>query len=155
MKKYRLPKKYIFVYLLEEVSYINNILNYINESSNYEIIYICNKNINIKGKRIEDVGPSEFLFILKNAEYIITNSFHGTAFSIIFEKKFWVIKHSKYNERIDNIIELINQKDKVIIQNGDFSNKMIDLTKLNKKNIENKIIESKDFIKSYIIMQEE
>ena len=34
------------------------------------------------------IGPAEFVGLVKNAEAIITNSFHGTAFSLIFEKKF-------------------------------------------------------------------
>lgn len=33
-------------------------------------------------------GPIEFLNIIKNARYVVTNSFHGTVFSIIFEKTF-------------------------------------------------------------------
>jgi hypothetical protein len=35
-----------------------------------------------------DCGPSEFLGLVKNADYIITDSYHGMLFSIIFEKNF-------------------------------------------------------------------
>ena len=37
---------------------------------------------------IRDAGPREFLGYLANADYVITNSFHGTCFSIIFNKQF-------------------------------------------------------------------
>ena len=40
-------------------------------------------------KQIKDCGPKEFLYLIKNAEYVVTSSFHATAFSIIFEKKFY------------------------------------------------------------------
>ena len=42
----------------------------------------------VKCKAIRDESPEEFLGWIKNAKYIITDSFHGTAFSIIFEKQF-------------------------------------------------------------------
>lgn len=35
-----------------------------------------------------DIGPKEFLNLIKNAEYICTDSFHGTVFSILFHKQF-------------------------------------------------------------------
>lgn len=37
-----------------------------------------------------DHGPLEFLWLIKNAAYVVTNSFHGTAFSINFGKPFYV-----------------------------------------------------------------
>lgn len=47
-----------------------------------------------------DVNPARFLSILRNAAYICTDSFHGTAFSIIFEKKFIVF--DRYNNESSN-----------------------------------------------------
>lgn len=44
-----------------------------------------------------DVDPARFLNILRNAAYICTDSFHGTAFSIIFEKQFLVFDRYKSN----------------------------------------------------------
>lgn len=58
-----------------------------------------------------DVGPETFLNILRNAKYICTDSFHGTAFSIIYEKKFIVFNRyddsssNSKNTRIDSICE--------------------------------------------------
>lgn len=42
----------------------------------------------VKCMTIRDESPEEFLGWIKNARYIITDSFHGTAFSIIFKKQF-------------------------------------------------------------------
>ncbi len=49
-------------------------------------------------------GPSEFLGYLHHADYVMTNSFHATAFSIIYEKKFIVFPHSTLNERLTDIL---------------------------------------------------
>lgn len=39
------------------------------------------------------VTPTEWLNEIRNAEYIITNSFHATVFSILFQKQFVVLTH--------------------------------------------------------------
>lgn len=46
-----------------------------------------------RNRRVQQIlfdNPSDFLTYIKNAEYIVTDSFHATAFSIIFQKKIWV-----------------------------------------------------------------
>ena len=47
-----------------------------------------------------NVDPNRFLNILRNADYVCTDSFHGAAFSIIFEKQFTVF--DRYNNRSSN-----------------------------------------------------
>jgi len=54
-------------------------------------------------------SPREFLTLLRNAEFVITNSFHGTALSILFEKPFMVILADsaiKVKTRILDLLEL-------------------------------------------------
>ena len=46
-----------------------------------------------------DVGPAEFVGLIKNAEMVITDSFHGCVFSIIYHKKFWALKRHKDTEK--------------------------------------------------------
>jgi len=58
-----------------------------------------------------DVSPARFLNILRNARYVCTDSFHGTAFSVIFEKPFAVFDRysdrssNSKNSRIDSLCE--------------------------------------------------
>ena len=61
-------------------------------------------------KVLYDGGPSEFLNLLNNAKYVATNSFHGTAFSLIFHKEFYHLcdmadGHMKKDDRIDGLLE--------------------------------------------------
>ncbi|SQB16664.1 polysaccharide pyruvyl transferase family protein [Enterocloster clostridioformis] len=56
-------------------------------------------------KNCYDKGPLEFLNIIKNAEYVVTNSFHGVAFSINFKKKF-----APVFQMIDGKIQLEERK---------------------------------------------
>ena len=60
----------------------------------------------LKGLRRKlDVGPREFLSMVKNAEFIVTNSFHGTAFSCTFEKNFASVMTDKPDLRIKSLLD--------------------------------------------------
>lgn len=52
-------------------------------------------------------GPAQFLWYIKNADYVITNSFHGTAFSVNMEKNFVTIPHSQTGYRVTEILDKI------------------------------------------------
>lgn len=54
---------------------------------------------------IRDAGPLEFVNLFFFAEYVVTNSFHGTAFSINFEKNFISVLNKKSPERA---VQLLN-----------------------------------------------
>ena len=102
-----------------------------------------------------NVGPAEFLWLIRNATYICTDSYHGTIFSIIFEKKFWCFrrffeeKTKALNYRIDGLLELLNIKNR-IIQDKEFDkyvNEEIDYLKV-APILNEKREESKKFLKS-------
>ena len=56
--------------------------------------------------QIANIGPSEFLYYIKNAEFVLTNSFHGTVFSVLYEKQFYCVYEK--NTRIENLLEFID-----------------------------------------------
>lgn len=68
------------------------------------------------------LGPSEFLWLLDNSSFIITSSFHGTVFSILFKKPFYVIlpsmdrKQSGFtsNVRIVDFLAKLNLNDRIV-----------------------------------------
>ena len=50
-------------------------------------------------------GPAEFLGLFAAADYVVTNSFHGTVFSVIFEKKFVVFGYEGRSSRITDFLK--------------------------------------------------
>lgn len=58
-----------------------------------------------------DAGPVEFLNLIANAEFIFTNSFHGMAFSILFQKQFCLLSavSEEGNKKRDRLIDLLKQ----------------------------------------------
>ena len=71
-----------------------------------------------------DVDPVRFLNILRNAEYICTDSFHGSAFSLIMERPFLIFDRyscasaNSKNSRIDSLCEKLNIKERRFVDNG-------------------------------------
>ena len=75
-------------------------------------------------KTIFNASPGEFLSLMYHADYVITNSFHGTAFSINFNKQFWVFSPSKFSSRITSLVNMLGIENRLI--NAQIEDKDID-----------------------------
>ena len=102
-----------------------------------------------------DVGPSEFLNLVRNAEFVCTDSFHGTVFSLIHHKKFFVFRRypnqSKVstNSRLDSLLKIVDLKDRLLegTENvADWMEKEIDYEIVDEK-LEKFREESKSFLR--------
>lgn len=89
----------------------------------------------IRAPFVMSASPEEFLGFFKNASYVVTNSFHGTVFSILYEKSFFLEKHKprlmNRNSRFDSLLDLLLLHDREIV-NGEnkFIEKRIDYTRV-------------------------
>lgn len=87
----RCKEKYLLVYDLNGGQRLIDIAIPIAKQNGWKIWCITqHTDIRYKGsdKLIFDAGPREFVGLFSQAQYVVTDSFHGTAFSIIFEKDF-------------------------------------------------------------------
>ncbi|HHD2595317.1 TPA: polysaccharide pyruvyl transferase family protein [Clostridium perfringens] len=103
--------EYIFVYMLEGID--KKMLEYaemLSKNKNIPIIYISKNNLSIfsNSKNFYGISPNEFLNLLSNAKYIVTNSFHATVFSIIFEKNFCTFKTETSSSRMVDLLNKLN-----------------------------------------------
>lgn len=74
---------------------------------------ICGENM------VFDAGPSEFLTYIRDAKIVVTNSFHGTVFSVLFQKKFYSVY--KENGRIDNLLGFLGLEKRQITDEAEIS----------------------------------
>lgn len=58
--------------------------------------------------------PEDFLSLFYYADFVVTNSFHGTAFSINFEKEFVVVPRDEFNSRIESLLYLTGLSNRMI-----------------------------------------
>ena len=72
-----------------------------------------------------NIGPEEWLYLLHHAQYVVTNSFHGTAFSVNFHKDFYLEMSSLTNSRLQQIVDALGLCDRVIGENH-WNDNMID-----------------------------
>ena len=86
------------------------------------------------GKFVYCPNVNEFLSYFLNAEYIVTDSFHATAYSINFNKKFVCIFPKKFSTRLQSILQLTGLEERKVSDFNDFGiiDKEIDYTKVNK-----------------------
>ncbi len=59
-------------------------------------------------------SPADFLSLFYYADFVVTNSFHGLAFSINLEKQFIVIPRNEFNSRIESLLTLTNLQDRMV-----------------------------------------
>lgn len=63
----------------------------------------------------QDVGPLEFLGAIQNAGMVLSNSFHATAFSLIFQKEFYVLnREEKINTRMRDLLGVVELENRLI-----------------------------------------
>jgi hypothetical protein len=136
--EYKIDYKYILVYIMQNNDSVYEHAKKIKDALGLKIISISRYGYapDFVDETLVNVGPKEFLGLFKNAEYICTNSFHGLAFSIIFEKEFSVIPSKRFNSRLQNLIDLFG-----IESLNEFSIDEIHREKYDKKNAE-KIIQN-------------
>lgn len=102
-------KKYILLYLLGNYTNINlKEIYQFAQKRDLDVIYVESQG-RIDEYEKEYPTIPEWLTLVKNAEYVFTNSFHGTAFSVIFHKKFLTFPligiFERMNHRVYSILE--------------------------------------------------
>ena len=65
-------------------------------------------------KRYNSFGPKEFLNVVRYSKVVLTSSFHALVFSMMFQKDFYLLKHSKRNSRMQNLLANFNLLDRMV-----------------------------------------
>lgn len=107
-------KKYIAHMLLDDTIELREESNNIGEYLKSEINYIKGKDRKILGKTITFYNKvSQWLTYVKDAELVITDSFHCTVFSLIFNKKFVVVANpERGTARLENLLGIVGLKER-------------------------------------------
>lgn len=92
------------------------------------------------GKFIYLPKPDEFLWYIKNAKCLLTDSFHGTCFAINFETPFIEILPGRFNARNQSLLKTMGVEDRILTDYSDFSlfEKVINWSHVNELHIQEK-----------------
>lgn len=103
--------KFLLCYLLEEYdSELMDKIDRLAKKNNLRIYYMEDEYKKLGKANIKEysLGPAEFIWMIRNSELVVTDSFHAVAFSIIFGRKFKVIRRNNLmnmSSRMNTIVK--------------------------------------------------
>lgn len=114
-------KDYILSYMLDDNSNHWKAIHEFASKHQMKLIIIPMKSASYleKGEKWYDAGPYDFLQLIMNAKYVLTDSFHASAFSVILQKQFYVFERTSkadvnsQNSRIYNLLEIADLDDRL------------------------------------------
>jgi len=114
-----IPAPYILIYALSSGSNFTKVISSVRKELKYKVVNI---NLNPIDKFWSDysltsLSPGNFVWLFRHAEFICTSSFHGTVFSIVFEKQFFTVPASRRGIRIENILIQLSLEHRLITNN--------------------------------------
>lgn len=146
-------EKYLLVYDFDNNSKVEEISKYIAKKYNLKIWSVFKSKY--ADKQLKNVGPIEFITYIKNANVVLSNSFHATAFSIIFNKKFYVInRNENINARMRDLLDSYGILDRIVNNIKDVD-RSIDINyRFIEPVLEDNIRKSKKYIESVLEQSE-
>jgi hypothetical protein len=129
---------YILVYALKKDNILKETIQEVSNVLKIKVIAIDQDPfINFKhSKHIRDAGPDEFVELFSKADFVITNSFHGTCFSINFNIPFIVTTPPTGVNRINSLLSELKITNRLISESKKASkvvNEDIDYKNVSKK----------------------
>ena len=112
---------YILVYAVKDLPITMTVARRIANEFHKKIIVINAYPYKSRGNGVkQSCGPQDFLSYINHASMVVTSSFHGTVFSILFKKVFFsVIPDNKSNERISDLLISLGLEDRIVNENKD------------------------------------
>ncbi len=140
-------KKYLLLFQLGYDIHVEKIASQIANEKGLNLVKISSYFESLTDSNIiSDASPEQFLAYVKNASYVVTTSFHGTAFSILFEKDFNTIGLSEtVSERMINLLLQLGLEDRFYNNSNKINTTEINYRSVNKK-LEQLRIASRSFI---------
>lgn len=127
-----IDEPYIFCYFLGTNDLAVELVKKVQKLTGYQIVHL---NLNARDRfnseyDLRVASPQQFIGFIKNAAYVCTNSFHCSAFSIIFRKNYCVAPKSFANARMESLQEMFGLDQRL------FQHDMIEKLDLNKLRVD-------------------
>lgn len=155
-----IQEPYLFCYFLGNNPEQRDFVKCFKEKTGYKIVQLqhCDEyiksDIGFPDYAPYNVGPAEFVQLIRDAEYVFTDSFHASVFSLLYEKLFFTFR--RYNNdgivstngRLYSLLSLVGLEERLLKANEDVEQCM--LMPIEYKNVRTKLATLRDFTKQYI-----
>jgi hypothetical protein len=129
-------KKYILIYSLNRNSKLDAYAEKISKNTGFLLIRFCTRLDQVLKNGHSKVIPNilDFITLIDNAEYVLTDSFHATAFSMLLNTPPICIYPGEYSNRISEFLMLVGEEDRHVSSYDDFEilDRKIDFASVNK-----------------------
>lgn len=104
----RIKGKYILCYQVQRNPRMQEVVDTLRRKTGYPVVSVCNSSIKwIKSDHtFFDVSPEEFIGLYDNAAVVVSASFHGTAFGVLFGKPTYALVKKTRGSRIRELLDL-------------------------------------------------
>ena len=119
-----IKEKYLLIYDFEGNAKLKEFAINYSRRHNLKIFAITDRfPLRYADKNFKNAGPVDFIRMIKGCDCFISNSFHGTAFSIIFHKPFFVFNRekAKVNSRMQSLLQLFGLEDRIVVDENEKS----------------------------------
>jgi len=117
----KIKSKYVLVYYIDELDEVVSFARVIADKLGLKVALITNmakRHLKVD-INIPHCGPAQFLWLFANATYIVTNSFHGTAFAVNFNKDFVSIIKRNSPQRAQTLLKNVGLYDRLLTNIGE------------------------------------
>lgn len=112
-----ISERYIVVYLAQDVDIelLEKCVQVIQDRINAKVVFVGSYRCKCTSDyHLRDMAPGEFLSLIYYADYIISNSFHATLFSIVYKKQFITVLPPGNSVRIEDILMAVGLEQRII-----------------------------------------
>lgn len=114
--KVKVKNPYVLIYYFDTLDEVAAYARKIADKKGWKVVLMTNQfkkhsNVDIN---IPYIGPAEFLYLFMNANYIVTNSFHGTAFSVNFNKNFISVVKQNSPQRQQTLLQNVGLSERLL-----------------------------------------
>ena len=151
-----IEEKYIFCYFMAKGQKKRKFAEKLKEKTGYKIVVLKHldefipEDENFGDYAPYDIGPIEFINLIKHAEYVCTDSFHGTVFSIINHKDFFTFNRyekevqESTNTRLVSLLKLLG------LENRMNNDEIMNATIINYDDVDRKLLKLRENSLTYL-----
>lgn len=142
-------EKYILVYDFDKNPLIEKLAKEIANKQGYKIYTISHYKAGYEDKSFRYSGPETFVSLVRNAEFVISNSFHAVVFSIIYEKQIAIVNRTEgINTRMRDLLNCLKLENSMV-KDSDYKLDEL-LEKIDYKLVKSILNEKIKFSKEYL-----
>lgn len=126
-------EKYLLVYVFELPEEQARHIIELSKQLNLPIYSVNSTKCKWAQKNYDISDPKDFLELVYSATYVVTNSFHGMAFSLLFQKKFIALSRNGLNSRLKDLLDDLELSDRMALEHFGYIENPIDYEKVMQK----------------------